>query len=167
MQRARLEALILLAFAGGYIWGGLSLPPHYSYQGVPGPSVFPTLLGITMGLLAAWLLVFPEESSPEESSRVETTLTRAALRERLWASWRFYLMWSLLISYAFLMPNVGFWLSSTLLLILFILLLGEKRWYVAIFVAVFFTTALYFLFVKVLQVSLPAGIVEHLLLLRR
>jgi len=155
ITRPRGEALVFLLGVVGYIWAGLSLPPYYRVPGVPGPSVFPLILGAIMGGAALWLLIFPgkqekSKRSPSESSRWH----------RLLKAWRFFLMWGLLIAYVFLMPGLGFILSSAVLLTALFFLLGEKRWYLGIPIALVFTIGIYMAFAKGLQIRLPLGILK-------
>ncbi|MBW1979997.1 MAG: tripartite tricarboxylate transporter TctB family protein [Deltaproteobacteria bacterium] len=158
LTRTRLEALVIIVGVLGYIRTGLDLPPFYNVPGVPGPSVFPTILGLIMGLGALWLLIFPgddrgaEQETPGES-----------LWQRLLNRWQFYFMWALLIAYVFLLPYLGFILCSIVLLSALIFLLGERRWYLGISVAVVFTIAIYLTFSKGLQIRLPMGIFEGII----
>lgn len=151
----RIEALVVLLGVGAYMWGGLSLPPYYEVRGVPGPFVFPLILGAIMGGGALWLLIFP----PEETER-KTSPSGEARWRRLLKGWRFFLMWGLLIGYVFLLPSVGFVICSAVLLAVFFFLLGEKRWYLGIPISLVFTIGIYIAFAKGLQIRLPLGVLE-------
>jgi len=154
----RFEALVILGAVAGYIWEGLNIPAYYSFAGVPGPTVFPIILGTTMAAAALWLMFFPGEQTREEKGSVDGGLQRR-IRER----WRFYLMWALLIAYLLLLPLLGFIICSAVLLAAFFILLGEKHWYLGFSIAVVFSFGIYFLFAKALQINLPMGILELLL----
>jgi cytochrome b561 len=111
-----------------------------------------------MGILALWLLIFPGEE--------EETQARPAgesLWQRFRKGWRFFLMWGLLIAYVFLLPILGFLISSAVLLATFFFLLGERRWYWGILIALVFTTGIYMAFSKGLQIHLPLGVLEGIL----
>ena len=158
LTRTRIEALIIIVGVLGYAWSGLSLPPFYNVPGVPGPTVFPLILAIVMGAGAIWLLIFPGEDkeapkSPPGESRWRRLLNR----------WHFYLMWGLLIAYVFLLPYLGFVVCSVALLSALIFLLGERRWYLGISIALVFTMAIYLVFSKGLQIRLPLGIFEGIM----
>lgn len=154
LTRTRVEALVILLGVVGYIWRGLSLPPYYRVPGVPGPSVFPLILGAIMGGGAVWLLIFPhEEAKPKTIKESRWLLER----------WRFFLMWGLLIAYVFLLPGLGFVISSTMLLAAFFFLLGERRWYLGILIALVFTIGIYIAFARGLQIRLPLGVLEGIL----
>jgi len=155
ITRTRIEALVVLLGVVVYIWRGLSLPAHYRVRGVPGPSVFPVILGVIMGGAALYLLIFSrEEAKPETSPSGESRW------RRLLKNPRFFLMWGLLIAYVFLMPTLGFIISSFVLLTAFIFLLGERRWYLGILIALVFTIAIYVAFARGLQIHLPLGILK-------
>ena len=162
MSRARVEAAVILLLVGGYLWLSLTLPPHYQYgKGVPGPELFPIFLGIVMGAAALWQLVFPSTKPEEEETPVEKE--RASWPQRLLKSWQFYTLWVLVLLYVFLLPSLGFVISSGLLLLAFFFLLGEKRWYLGLGLAAVVPLAIYYLFTSFLGVRLPAGLVERLL----
>lgn len=158
LRRTRIEALVVLLGVAGYIWVGLDVPLYYRMPGVPGPSVFPVVLGIIMAAAALWLLIFPgEEEKPPKGAPEQSAWRDFEGR------WQFYLMWGLLIAYVFLLPGLGFVVSSALLLIAFFFLLGERRWYLAIPIAVVFTLAIYIGFARGLQIRLPPGILASVL----
>jgi putative tricarboxylic transport membrane protein len=158
ITRTRIEALVVLLGVVIYIWRGLDLPLHYRVKGVPGPSVFPVILGVTMGGAAVILLLFSREEAKPKTSPSGESRWRRFLKNP-----RFFFMWGLLIAYVFLMPTLGFIISSFVLLTAFIFLLGERRWYVGILIALVFTIAIYVGFTRGLQVRLPSGILENIL----
>ena len=158
LTRTRLEALVILGAVAGYIWEGLNIPSYYSLPGVPGPTVFPVILGIAMAAAALWIMIFPGRSA-EEISESSDAGRWSGFREK----WRFYLMWALLIAYVLLLPRLGFIICSTVLLAVFFFLLGERRWYLGVSIAVVFSLGIYFLFAKALQINLPVGILEIIL----
>ena len=155
MTRTRIEALVVLIGVVGYLWAGLGLPLYYHMPGVPGPTVFPLILGAIMAGGAVWLLIFPgTEEKPQKSP------LRSSPWHRLFKAWRFFLMWGLLITYVFLMPGLGFVISSAVLLAALFFLLGEKRWYLGIPIALVFTIGIYMAFAKGLHIRLPLGILK-------
>ena len=154
----RLEALVILSAVAAYIWEGLKIPSYYSLPGVPGPTVFPFILGAAMAAAALWLLILPGEPDNEKKGFLDAG-ERKGFREK----WRFYLMWALLIAYVLLLPELGFIICSAVLLAAFFFLLGESHWYLGISIAVVFSLGIYFLFAKALQINLPMGILEVVL----
>jgi putative tricarboxylic transport membrane protein len=154
LTQSRIEALVVLAGSVAYIWEGYRLPAFFRMPGVPGPTVFPTILGVIMGAAALWLFFAP---GPEEAPKAPQSPG-----EHPGVRWQFYLMWGLLLGYVFLMPVLGFVVASSLLLAALFFLLGEKRWHVGIPLAVAFSLLIYLVFAKGLQVRLPAGVLEGL-----
>ncbi len=159
MTRVRFEAVIMLCIVGFYVWEGLKIPAYYSLPGVPGPSIFPIILGVVMTAAALWLLIFPGSPTRKEISASAVPRWQGVLQD----NWRFYLMWGLLIAYVFLLPFLGFIICSIVLLAVFFFLLGEKRWYIGISIAGVFSIGIYLLFARVLQINLPMGILEGIL----
>lgn len=159
MARVRFEALIILCIVGFYVWEGLKIPAYYSLPGVPGPSIFPIILGVVMSAAALWLLIFPGRPTGKEKSLSAVPRLQGILQD----NWRFYLMWVLLIAYVFLLPFLGFLICSIGLLAVFFFLLGEKRWYFGILIACVFSIGIYLLFARALQINLPMGILESIL----
>lgn len=102
------------------------------------------------------LIVSREKAKPKTSPSGESRWRRL-LKNR-----RFFLMWGLLIAYVFLMPGLGFMISSFVLLAAFFFLLGERRWYLGILIALVFTIAIYMAFAKGLQIRLPLGILKDI-----
>jgi len=158
ITRTRTEALVVLLGVVGYIWAGLSLPPYYQMAGVPGPSLFPSILGAIMAAGALWLLILPGRGRETEKTPPKESPWR-----RLIGKWHFLLMWGLLIGYVFLLPIFGFLISSAVLLAAFFFLLGERHWYLGIFIALVFTIGIYLAFSKGVQIRLPSGILEGIL----
>lgn len=156
--RTRIEALVILAGSAAYVWEGYRLPAFYRVPGVPGPTVFPTILGAIMAVSALWLLF-----SGGDDAAAEAPAARKDIRERFADRWHFYLMWGLLLGYVFLLPALGFVLASTILLAALFFLLGERRWIIGIPLAAGFSLLIYFLFTQGLQVRLPAGFLKGLL----
>ena len=158
LSPTRLEALFILGAVAAYIWEGLKIPAYYSLPGVPGPTVFPFILGTAMAAAALWLMILPGQPAEEKKESSET-----GGRPRLRENWRFYLMWALLIAYLLLLPRLGFIICSAVLLAAFFFLLGERRRYLGVSIAVVFSLGIYFLFAKLLQINLPMGVLEIIL----
>lgn len=160
LTRTRIEAIVVLAFVAGYIWENYQLPGFYRIPGIPGPTVFPLALGIAMAACALWLLVFPEKEVADDSAPQPAEPVEAQPRS---GRWQFYLMWALMLGYVVWMPYLGFVASSSLLLLSLFRLLGERRWTVAVPLAIGFSLVIQIAFAKGLQIRLPAGILAGLL----
>jgi len=107
---------------------------------------------------ALWLLILPGRGRETEKTPPKESPWR-----RLIGKWHFLLMWGLLIGYVFLLPIFGFLISSAVLLAAFFFLLGERHWYLGIFIALVFTIGIYLAFSKGVQIRLPSGILEGIL----
>jgi hypothetical protein len=116
-----------------------------------------------------WLIVSPEnfwvkkkkeesnEGKPKASLSSDVRLGTGITREG-----HFGTMWIVLFGYLFAMPLLGFPLSTAVLLAAFFFLLGEKRWYVGIGLALIVTLLVYLCFAKGLAIRLPLGILDLL-----
>jgi putative tricarboxylic transport membrane protein len=158
ITRTRMEGLVILLVAGAYIWEAHNVPDLYQMPGVPGPTTFPYILGIVFGLAGLWFLVSPGEAGPRQPAAAAL-----GLWSRLRADWHFYAMWSVILGYLAFMPVVGFPVATFVLLAAFTSLLGEKRWWVVLGLAVGITLAIHFGFARGLNVRLPLGVLEPLL----
>jgi hypothetical protein len=72
-------------------------------------------------------------------------------------------MWIVVVGYLAFMPFVGFPVATFVLLAVFTFLLGEKRWWVVLGLALVVTTVIHLGFAKGLNVRLPLGVLESLL----
>jgi hypothetical protein len=169
--RSRIEGLIILLVAAGYLWEGHNVPEFYKLPGVPGPTVFPLLLGVVFALSGLWLVVAPPDRKVEadttpagetaESLGGSTPPVRS--RGRIVAYWHTCVMWGVILVYLYVMPDLGFPVATALLLVAFFLLLGETRWHVVIGLALVTTLVIHLGFALGLNVRLPPGILQPLL----
>ncbi len=164
--RTRIEGLVILLFAIGYLWEAHNVPEFYQLPGVPGPTTFPRLLGVVFALAGLWLLVSPTERiARKKAGTVEPRTSELApetggARQRIAAGWHFCTMWAVILGYLWMMPNLGFPLATFLLLVAFIFLLGEVRWHVILGLSAAATIVIYVSFKMGLNVRLPLGIIE-------
>jgi len=169
ITRMRVEGLVILLLAIGYLWEAHNVPSLFQMPGVPGPTVFPLLLGIVFGGSGLWLIVSPEnfwvkkkKEEPNEGKPKAFLPSDMSLGKRITREWHFGMMWIVLFGYLFAMPLLGFPLSTAVLLTAFFFLLGEKRWYVGIGLALVVTILVYLCFAKGLAIRLPLGILDLL-----
>jgi hypothetical protein len=169
ITRTRAEGFVILLLSFGYIWEAHKVPSLFQMPGVPGPTVFPWLLGIAFMGSGLWLIFSPEifrarKNEGERKERgPETSLpSGVSLGRRIAGGWHFGTMWVVLFAYLFAMPSVGFPLSTPVLLATFFFLLGEKRWYVGIGLALVVTILVYLCFAKGLAIRLPLGVLMPL-----
>lgn len=160
VTRARVEGLVIVAFALVYLWQADQIPNLFEVQGVPGPSVFPTLAGAVF-CLAGLLRLLIGRSEPQqdpEGGEPEAAERHGGLSRRA----KFYATWAVLLGYMAAMPHVGFPVATVVALALLFALLGERRWLVAGGLAIATTAALWAGFAGGLAVKLPPGVLEPL-----
>ncbi len=171
VTRARVEGLVICLVALGYLVETQRIPSLYQMPGVPGPTAFPTLVGLAFAAAGLWRLVTgggraaaPQEADatsaagadPDPSTPVPAAGGFVATHGR------FYAMWAVVLAYLALMPTVGFPIATGVALVVLFALLGERRWPVTIGIAAATTAVLYFGFAKGLAVRLPLGLLERL-----
>ena len=130
VTRTRVEGLVIFLVAAGYLWEAHNVPEFYQIPGVPGPTTFPRLLGIVFALCGLWLLASPQEWAARRRGAARPGA--AAPAPGTWVSgltgdWHFYTMWAVILGYLWFMPDLGFPVSTFILLVVFIALLGERR----------------------------------------
>jgi hypothetical protein len=168
--RTRIEGLVILLVAIGYLWEAHNVPELYQLPGVPGPTTFPRLLGIVFALAGLWQLVSPKDLMAKRKMGAAAIKTQSpeplpaaadggALR-RIAAGWHFCTMWAAILGYLWLMPSLGFPLATFLLLVAFVFLLGEVRWHVILGMSLVATVLIYVSFKMGLNVRLPLGVLE-------
>lgn len=59
--------------------------------------------------------------------------------------------------YAWLLPRTGFYLTTPVFLIVFLLYVGERRWYVVVLTTAIITALVFLIFAKLFYVALPVG----------
>jgi hypothetical protein len=168
--RSRIEGLVILLVAVGYLWEAHNVPDFYKLPGVPGPTTFPVLLGIVFGLCGLWLLISPKDllarKKVAEENRVappqKPAVAGRGLLAQIASDWHFYCLWVIIISYLYFMPSLGFPVATAFLLATFFFLLGEKRWYIIVGLALLATALIYVCFALGLNVRLPLGVLDPL-----
>lgn len=165
--RARVEGLVIVAVALGYLWETRSIPALYQMPGVPGPAAFPEVLGLALGLAGLWRLAFgapadEAEGAAEGDAGARAAGPGAAARAWLAAHGRFYALWAVILGFLAAMPYLGFPAAAAVALALMFRLLGERRWPVCAALAAAATGVLHLAFAVGLGVRLPLGILSHL-----
>lgn len=166
VTRTRVEGLVILLVALAYLWEAHNVPEFYQVPGVPGPTTFPYLLGVIFAACGAWLLASPTELLARFRGKADAAATPAAapagpgLLSRIAAQWHLIAMWALIIAYLWFMPDLGFPLTTFLLLVAFFWLLGETRWHVIVGLGLVSTVIIYVIFKMGLNVRLPLGVLE-------
>ncbi len=159
VTRPRIEGLVILLVAAGYLVETRSIPALYQMPGVPGPAAFPRVLGIALALAGLWRLLV---GAPGEEGGGEAAAAGPGARGWLAAHGRFAGLWAVLLAYFVFMPELGFPLASVLALGAMARLLGERRGYVYGLGAVVVTAVLHLAFAYGLGVRLPLGVLSFL-----
>lgn len=169
VNRTRIEGLVILFVAIAYLWEAHNVPEFYQIPGVPGPTTFPYLLGVVFAVCGAWLMISPKDIIERLKSRQDapedptvTSEPQPGLFSRIAAEWHLIAMWAVIIAYLWFMPDIGFPLSTLLLLVVFFYLLGETRWHVNLGLALASTVVIYVIFKVGLNVRLPLGVLDFL-----
>jgi putative tricarboxylic transport membrane protein len=116
----------------------------------PGSGFIPFLTGL-LTVVAGILLFFGEQFKASEKRETGKFWENpVALKRVLW------LVGSLCVM-AFLMPKLGFLLTSTLATILMIRIIEPKRWTTVVFTSVVSCLLIYSLFRFLVQIKLPKG----------
>ncbi len=165
ITRARVEGLVIVAVALAYIWQAQQIPDLYQMPGVPGPTVFPMLVGSVFALGGLWRILAPTKTVDSEQpwSEDEGVVEDEKTTTRSFGGWleahgRFYGLWVTILAYMVLMPVVGFPVATVFGLALLFWLLGERRIGMVALVSVATTIVLHVVFVMGLAVNLPAGV---------
>ena len=113
---------------------------------MPGAGFFPLVLGVTLSALA--IILFGTE-----------WVSRDAGSTRIWPDRPevLYVM-GILVLAVWLFDRAGFLLAMSVFLVVSIKVLGRGRWLTALVTAVIGSVTSYWVFVRLLQISLPSGI---------
>ncbi len=112
----------------------------------PGPGLFPLCLGI---LLVLFSVISFFLSNPEKFPK----LSWALIPRRV-----LYVI-GILFVYRFSLPFLGYSLSTLLLFIILLKIVGGRGWLPTLGWSVVITTASHLLFIRVFEVSFPTGII--------
>ncbi len=141
-------AVALLAIGAAMFLATLAFPPP-GQPGDPGAAVFPRLIAVVFAVMAVPVLVWPERITllppKDERGRVAAILL-------------------LSLGYALLLDPLGFIIPTTLFMVGSLLVMGVRRVMPIVLTAVGVAVGLYLLFAILLDVYLPRGIVERVLL---
>ncbi|WP_040191494.1 tripartite tricarboxylate transporter TctB family protein [Clostridium culturomicium] len=143
--------LVLSAFA---IIVAKGFPPSQQ-AGVPGPAVWPVLMSVLLAVCAIWLIVETLVSKNPENNKPLG----------LWndGSKRVYLSMAVLVVYFLITPTVGFLISTSIMLLLFIKWFSKKNIFVCLGISFAITIVIYLIFKNFLNVPLDFGIFGSLL----
>jgi putative tricarboxylic transport membrane protein len=125
----------------------LTYPP--SNHGVPGPGMFPIIIASLIILSSLSLFLTTFRMSKEADTSVDLKSKNVL---------NVYITMVGLMLYFILLPLVGFVVTSTVMLILYIKWFSKRPWWKTILISVIFVLAIFFLFGSVLNVPMRFGI---------
>jgi hypothetical protein len=146
------SSLFFFLFGVSFIIGSLSYPTWDRYG--PGPGFFPLLLGVLFSILSLFLLI-GSISRQEEGDKKRSGSHSAALRTV------FYLL--VLFGFYFFFERLGFLLTVFFFMTGVLYLFGKRSIRTSLSVSVLATLFAYLIFVKLLSVSLPPGILKDVI----
>jgi hypothetical protein len=146
------SSVFFFLFGVFFIIGSLSYPSWDRYG--PGPGFFPLLLGVLFSLLSLLLLI-GSISRQEEGDKKGIGSHAAALRTVL------YLF--VLFGFYFFFERLGFLLTVFLFMTGVLYLFGKRPIRSSLCISVLVTFFAYLIFVKLLSVSLPPGILKDVI----
>ena len=142
-----IKGIVLFIFSLIVCYESIHLPLWSGKK--PGPGLFPLFLGITLGFLS---LVFIIVKGFRQNKEAVPLWADQRNRKRI------LLAFGMLISYAIVLPFLGF-LVSTFFLIFFLLSLFYSGKWITLGIASFFISlAFYIIFQVLLKIQLPYGI---------
>ena len=151
MRTNRIIAALTLLLAVVYLYATTKIPTLQIGDPL-GPKAFPILLGIV--LILAALLLFFETLNKEEAPAATVP---AAGRRHLWLIGG-VTAWTAL--YFGVFERVGYLVSTAIYLIVLMAVFNRDKWLANILTSMLFAVGSYVLFVKILGVTLPAGILR-------
>lgn len=140
----RSAGIVFLALGAAFAFGSRSISSS-SYGSNVGPAIFPLILGIILMLLSARLIyeAMKYPSGNDSSSKPKLDYKR------------FGIMLAATILYGLLIEHIGYVISTFLFLLVGFQTMQRDRWISAIVISALFAGGVYYLFVVVLQGTLP------------
>ena len=140
---------LLLLFIGGWaIVGGIKL--HLGTVSEPQPGFFPFWGGVVLAGLSG-ILLFQALSGRSKGA------------EAFGAIWRPLIMIIGLIVYVAVLDTLGYVIATIVLSVILLRVLGTRKWWVLAVAGLIIAFGSYILFARLLNVTLPGGILGRLL----
>ena len=138
---------VFLVLGGAYLVGSFKLP--LGTAKIPGAGLFPFVVGITLVALSSSLLFlsFRAKEIPKEDA-----FPTGKDRQRVVA------VALTLLFFAVFLSSLGFGVCSTVMMVTVLKLFGLRSWIKAIFISLVTIAIFYYLFVILLDIPLPGGI---------
>jgi putative tricarboxylic transport membrane protein len=140
-----LAALLIAAVCIAYLRGAQGFQSPLVADPL-GPSAFPIILGWSGLILAAVQIIYAWTGRKSPGERPEISLQTL----------KPLVLFALLVAYALALEPAGYILATFAFVIISFLMLGEPLWRGGL-IAAGFSAGFYYLFVKILKINLPAG----------
>ncbi|MEW1838864.1 tripartite tricarboxylate transporter TctB family protein [Nonomuraea angiospora] len=154
----RIVSLGFLAAAVVVLAQAFAIPQGEGYQAV-GPRAFPLLVGVGLAVVSIVGVVqaFRPGPPPATSDTVDVGVGEASEKPH-WPS--VLLLIGSLAAYALLLVPAGYWQATTAFFVAVARVLGSRRLVRDVLVGLALALATYFLFDRLLGISLPPGLVR-------
>ncbi|MCR8843709.1 tripartite tricarboxylate transporter TctB family protein [Paenibacillus sp. SC116] len=151
--------LVFLLIGIAFVVGSTKLSTSAFGSNV-GPDIFPMALGSIMILLSARLMfeTFKAPVAPKQQAHVESAATveedEATIPSK--PNYKgFFLIFGAAFLYAFFLEDIGYPIGTFLFLLFAFQVMERGKWLVSTIIAAGFSLGIYYLFVKILQGTLP------------
>jgi hypothetical protein len=152
----RISSILLVVLSGLWIYWARQLPyPKFAQVSKMGPGDFPTIVAVMLAIFAIWQFVdtfrHPVEKTETDGDDASESLKNPRAARDIITG--FGLFTVLLV----ITPFIGFSLSASIFVCLFLRLIGRYKFYLSVLIAVLIPSLLWFIFASLLTVPLPKG----------
>ncbi|WP_053362534.1 tripartite tricarboxylate transporter TctB family protein [Bacillus sp. FJAT-27251] len=119
-----------------------------------GPRFFPYFLSIMVVLLS--ILSFAAEFKKQKRTEERSQPVEAGRMEKKYY-WRVFLIFISLVAWIYIVPILGFILTTVIFIALVMLIIGSRKWRQILLVPTLFTLFIYYVFKMLFYVPLPEG----------
>jgi putative tricarboxylic transport membrane protein len=150
MRRSTIAASLILAGLAGLIFSEASRLAFGNIR-VPQTGFFPSILAILLLFFSIALLVQTHRQAGGESRE-------QSIKNEAWI--RISITLTVMLGFALVLEKLGFLLSTFTVMLLLLRVIEPQKWPRVIVVALATALVSYFLFARLLNIPLPAGILE-------
>ncbi|TJY39610.1 tripartite tricarboxylate transporter TctB family protein [Cohnella pontilimi] len=140
----RYASIVFLLIGVLFVWQSQSIGTS-SYGSNVGPDIFPMGLGVVMILLSIRLFYEVLKTKTSASSEEDTKPDYK----------RFLLILAASLIYAYFLEDIGYVIGTFLFLLFSFQVIERGKWLVSIIISAAFSYGVYYLFVQILEGSLP------------
>lgn len=148
-KRDWLSSLIWMGLGALFIGGGLQ--QGLMREGAPGPGFLPVLTGMALIVVSLFVFIPALCRREEDGERIPFFPERGSFKK-----WLLALI--ALIAYCFALTRVGYVLTTFVFMTFMARIMEPRAWTISLLVALLTTVVTYVLFVVLLEVQLPQGL---------